>query len=215
MGTILASAVISDAATILNDSGYGKWSQALLLVFLNNSQRIAATLKPDVSVTKTSQVLVAGTYQSVPTGGIGLIDIPRNMGTGGTTVGATITPVDKELFDALYPTWQSVTASAVVQHYMLDLRNPLKFWVYPQQPTSSFGYVDIIYPVTPAEVSAVTGAITLDDIYKGVLRDLICYQALSLESDPKNIQKAQAFYQMAERALGIKDEKEAQDDPNR
>lgn len=215
MGTILASAVIQSASVILQDPGYNRFTLASQLVRLNNAQRTIVMLKPDTSVTQGAVVLVAGTRQSLPAGGIQLINATRNMGTDGTTVGNVITLVDKEVMDSLVPGWHSVTADAVVQHVMFDNRDPAKFYVYPQQPTSGFGYIDLVYSVSPAEVATTSAAITLDDIYKGVLVNLICYEALTGEADVNNIQKAQNFYAMAERALGIKDTKENEDDPNR
>ena len=215
MGTILASAVITDVGAILDDPGWQKWTRASHLVRLNNAQRMIVTMKPEANVNQASTQLAAGTRQSIPTGGIALIDVPRNMGTDGSTVGDAITVADKESADALVPDWQNADSSATVLQFMFDLRDPAKFYVYPPQPSANQGYVDIVYSYTPAEVAAVGNAISLDDIYKGVLVDLICYQALAGENDPVKQQRAYGHLQSAEKFLGYKESKEAQNDPNR
>jgi len=220
MGTILASAIVDEAESILGDSGNNRYDAADHLIALNDGQREAAIIKPDVSVTQVSTALVAGTKQSLTAGGIQLIAIIRNMGVSpGATPGNAIKLVDMDFMNSSIPNWHVVAshaASATVINYMFDLRNPTVFYVYPAQPASGFGYVDMIYSVTPAEVSALTGAITLDDIYKGALVDYIVYKALSREADVvKHGQRANAHYSYFARALGVKDAKEEQDDPNR
>lgn len=185
MGTVLASALIARAATILNDAGNVRWGATELLDYINAAQREIATLKPDASATNSAVQLVAGTLQSIPAGAILLLDIPRNMGTNGTTVGPAISRMEKDILDSLYADWQKATASATVEFYIYDRRYPNKFWVYPPQPGTEMGYVDIFYATNPADVSGTDKAITLDDIYQNAILDYMLYRALqkNMESD--------------------------------
>lgn len=215
MGTILASAVLTDVGAILGDPGWQKWTRASHLVRLNNAQRRIVILKPESNCKIASTILVAGTEQTIPTDGIALINVIRNMGTGGSTPGNSITIADKELADSVIPDWHTHTASATVQQFMFDIRDPRKFLVYPPQPSSGFGYVDIEYSYTPTECAGYSSAIALADIYKGVYVDLICYEALSGENDPVMQQRAFAHLQSAMNFLGAKDSKEKENDPNR
>lgn len=177
MGTILASKIVDDAEDILTDSGNGQWAATRLFKYFNIVQRAVVLLKPDASVTRGAVVLVAGVRQTVPTGGLGLNRVIRNMGTNGTTPGAAITFIEMDVLSACIPDWNTATASATVVHYMWDERDPLYYYVYPPQPTSAFGYVDISYPVLPANVAAMGNAITLDDIYEPALIEGLCYYA--------------------------------------
>lgn len=183
MGTVLASALIARAASILNDAGNVRWGATELLDYINAAQREIATLKPDASATNGAVQLVAGSLQSIPSGAILLIDIPRNMGANGTTVGASITRMEKDILDSLYADWQKATASATVEFYIYDRRYPKKFWVYPPQPGSGMGYVDMFYSVIPADVAAAGNAITLDDIYQNAILDYMLYRAFQKNTE--------------------------------
>jgi hypothetical protein len=53
--------------------------------------------------------------------------------------------------------------------------------------------VEILYSATPAELTAVTDTITLNDIYANALMNYVVFRAL--EKDPVNAAKAAEFYQ--------------------
>lgn len=216
MGTILASKIVNDVEDILADTGNAVWSVTKLLKWLNVTQRTAAILKPDISVTTASVVLVAGVAQSVPAGGTSLIRLTWNMGVApGTTVGAPISFIEIDALSQVVPNWTTVTASATVIHYMWDERNPKTFYVYPQQPTSAFGYVNMIYASPPADISAIGLAITLDDIYEPVLIEGTCYLAYLENSahSPYAFERAQWHWNQFVTLLGRKDLIEKQDSP--
>lgn len=182
MANILASVVVDKSEALLGDSGNAQWAAATHLANLNITQRLIASLKPDVSVVTTgvgavsSTALVAGVIQSVPTGGAGLVRLNWNMGlTPGTTVGAPITFIEMDVLSKTTPGWNTETASATVVHYMWDERNPTKFMVYPQN--TGTGYVSITYPSTPADISALSASIILDNIYEPALIHGVCYYA--------------------------------------
>jgi len=41
------------------------------------------------------------------------------------------------------------TGAAEVQHYMYNEQDPLNFYIYPPQPSSSPGYVELVYSAVP------------------------------------------------------------------
>ena len=80
MPTTLASAIISKARILLQDSGAVRYSDSELLGWLNDGQREAATLKLDVYTKISNVTLVPGTRQSCPSDAVQFLDALRNMG---------------------------------------------------------------------------------------------------------------------------------------
>jgi hypothetical protein len=94
---------------------------------------------------------------------------------------------------------------------MFDPRDPKTFWVYPPATTSA--QVDILYAAYPTDIaepadgstySAVTGNISLQDVFGNSLIDYILYRAYTKDSEyAGNLQRAQAHYASFANALGI------------
>lgn len=183
MGTITASTVISKAQIILQDTTGVRWpSDTELLGWLNDGQREVMVFKPNANVKNIAVQLVAGTKQSLPTDGVQLIDVVRNMGTDGATAGRAIRIVMREILDAQLPEWHSATANATTKHYIYSVLDPKNYYVYPPQPSSSRGYVELIYGAVPTDAT-INGTIQIDDIYQNVLVDYILYRAYSKDTE--------------------------------
>jgi hypothetical protein len=93
---------------------------------------------------------------------------------------------------------------------MYDARDPKVFYVYP--PAASTGAsVELVYSAYPTDItepadgavySAVSGNISLPDIYGNVLADYILYRAYTKDSEyAGNAQRAQAHYAAFQAAL--------------
>jgi len=150
MSTISGQEILSRAAIILQDSTNIRWPFDELLRWLHDGQREVVLRKPD-AYTKSEplQLTVSETKQSIPAAGIQLLDVVRNLGTTGTTPGRAITRTERYILDAQRPNWNTETGSSVVKHYMFDERNPKIFYVYPPQPATSPGYIEIVYSASP------------------------------------------------------------------
>lgn len=182
MATLTAQSVIDKAQIILQDTTGIRWPDAELLGWLNDGQREIVLYKPNAYVKNSAVALVPGTKQELPGDGVQLIEVVRNMGTNGTTPGKAIRITIREILDAQLPDWHFSEPSAVVKHYMYSLLDPKHFYVFPPQPNTSPGYVELIYGASPAEATLVS-TITLDDIYQTVLVDYILYRAYSKDSE--------------------------------
>lgn len=179
-----AQSIIDKAERTLKDENNVHWNATTNhLAALNDGQREIVFFKPDAYVVNSAQVLVAGTKQTAPTGTIRIIDITRNMGTAGTTPGNAVTLVDMEILNRWKPGWHTDTAAAVVVHWMLDPKDPLVFYVYPKQPDSGFGYVEIRRTAVPADVAAIGNNITLGDEYANALYYFIMHRAWAMDND--------------------------------
>lgn len=198
MGTIIARAVIEKAQIILQDTTGVRWpSDTELLGWLNDGQREVMVFKPNANVKNLAVMLTAGTKQALPTDGVQLIDVVRNMGTDGSTPGRAIRIVMREILDAQVPNWHAATPAPEAKHYMYAVLDPKNFYVYPPQPATGQGYAELVYGATPADAT-INSAITLDDIYQNVLVDYILYRAYSKDTeyaaDQNRADKHQAAY---------------------
>lgn len=201
MGSILASAIITNARPILNDeTATYRWADATLLGFLNIGQRVIACLKPDSSVSTTNVSLVAGTKQSIT--GVELVKATRNMGSG-STAGTAIDMTTMEVLDSAIPDWHTHPSSATVQYVAVDTRHPQVFYVYPPQPTSTTQQIETFQIVIPTAVT-INQAINISDIYEPMLLDYVLYRAFSMDTDNSDFNKANDHFQKFISGLGGK-----------
>jgi len=219
MANLAVSAMLSRCAVILQDPTNIRWPQTELLDWLNDGQREIVLYKPNTSVKNTTVTLAAGTKQILPTDGIALIDVVRNMGTSpGTTPGNAIRMVSREILDSQITNWHATTPSATVKHFMFSALDPKSYYVYPPQPNSSFGYVEIIYSASPTDcvnTSPGTDKIQIDDVYATALVNYILYRAYSKDAEyAANAQAALAYYQQFQGILQGKVTGEAVLNPN-
>lgn len=216
MATITGTNIIDRAAIVLQDTTGVRWPQTdELLLWLNDGQREIVLRKPEAYAQNAVVSLAQGTKQSIPAAGIQLLDVIRNMGTGGATPGRAITRIDREILDEQRPDWHSETVSATTKHYMFDTRDPKHFYVYPPQHATP-GQVEMIYASSPDDLSALADTITLDDVYAGVLLDYILYRAYSKDADlsPSAPQRAVAHYNSFLASLGAKGQVDKMINPN-
>lgn len=148
MGSILASAILDQVATDILDTAGTRWTEAEKLIYLNDGQRLLITYKPDANAIIDTYQLQPGTNQQIPDGtsafknvagetmgeGIILLDLIKNMGTDGESVGDSIDPTDLQLLNALNRSWHQATANTAVQSFVFDERYPKHYFVYPPQP---------------------------------------------------------------------------------
>ena len=160
-------------------------------------------------VTNATVTCVAGTKQTLPANGAKLIEVIRNARAAGTK--RAVRMVNREILDAQMPGWHALAGVDDVLHFMYDPRDPRVFYVYPPATTST--QLDIVYAAYPTDIvepadgatyTAVTGNISLPDIYGNVLQDYILYRAYTKDSEyAGNAQRAQAHYAAFANALGI------------
>jgi hypothetical protein len=215
MGIILVQAIFDKVQRISMDELGVRWEEPELLGWLNSAQREIVFHKPNSAAVNAVHALVAGTKQTIPPAGLMLIDVIRNMGSG-TTPGRTITAINRDALDGALPDWHSSTASAVVKHFVYDVRDPKTFYVYPPQPTGTAQKVELVYPVAPTDLTAASQAIGVDDIYEARLVDYILYRAYSKgDGAPSDAALAAGYANAFYTALGVKLQAESQFAPSK
>jgi len=207
MPTITVDSTIARASVLLQDPTNIRWPKTELLDWLNDGQREVVLRKPNASVKNAAINLIAGTKQFIPSDGVQLLDVVRNMVSG-----QAIRIVDREILDAQLPGWHGATQTKDVQHYCyndLDLKN---FYVYP--PNNGTGAVELIYSSSPT-AATLGGVISIDDIYQSALVDYIMYRAYSKDSeyaaDPARVS---SYYTSFANSLGGKLQMEVGANPN-
>lgn len=212
MATITVSAVLTRCAVLLQDPTNIRWPQAELLDWLNDGQREIALYKPNAFVKNLSRPLTAGTKQALPADGVSLVDVVRNMGTNGTTPGAAVRAVAREILDSQTPNWHAATPATAIKHFVYSVLDPKNFYVYP--PSDGTGQVEVIYAAAPADATLV-GTITLDDIFVTALVNYVLYRAYSKDAEfAANASAAAAYYQAFQGNLAGKAGAEASSNPN-
>jgi hypothetical protein len=206
--SIAAQALIRRVVETLQDTTSIRWPVAELVRYLNDGQREIIVHRPDAMVTNASLTLTAGTKQSLPSNGAKLIDVVRN--SAGSK--RAIRMCAREILDAQSPGWHNLSGVTEIVHFMFDPRDPKVFYVYP--PAQSAGAsVDLVYSALPTDIaepaagtdySAVSGAISVPDIYSNALQDYVLYRAYTKDSQyAGNEARAQARYAAFANALGI------------
>lgn len=220
MGLLTAASIITTRVRPVlhdtNSSSY-RWSDTLMLAWINDAARFVVQCNPKAYVTNSVWQLERGTVQHIPTNGIELIDIPCNYtyASGVYSTGAAITLTDKAVVNALDPSWRSATASATVELWMFDERDPTHFEVYPQQPDTDTGYVLGIYSLCPTDLTDITQVIVLNDVYASPMINYLLFRAYSEETDANALQQAVGYYNIAVTELDRKDLIMKTYDPNK
>jgi hypothetical protein len=214
VGTITAQNIVDRASKVLQDTlASRRWGEDDQLVWLNEGQREIVSLKPDANTQNAAAQLTSGTKQTIPTGGLMLFNVTRNMGTDGSTAGNAILPIDMEAMDLMHPGWHAVTATTAISYFMFDPRDPKNWYCYP--PSDGTGYAEQVYSKVPTDVSAIDSAIGLDDIYAPALLDYLLYRDFSYDADfADNAARAHAHWAAFLQKIGRRDLVEAKNNPN-
>lgn len=203
---MLASEIISRAQTLLQDAAGTRWTSSELLKWISDGQRVIALVRPDSCSTHAAITLVAGTKQTLPAGGLRLLDVIRNLSESGV-VGRSVRMVDRETLDAQDPSWHKTISGGSVYNFTYDNRDPLNFYVYP--PALPGKKLEIVYVKSPDEVLNTTDAIALLDIYAEPLLNYVMFRAYSKDAEyGANAQLATGYFTVFSNLLGIKTSKD-------
>lgn len=191
-----AGDIVSRASTTLFDETNVRWSTSELLEYLSDAQKEIVLLKPTAFTKNEAVQLVPGTLQSLPAGGVELIDIGGNMGLDGQTPGRDISQIDRTALAASRPDWRSSTANLVTRHYIFDDRDPTHFEVYPPRPNPA-GYIQVSFVAEPDDIEDENSAIGLSEIYDTPLYYLVLSRAFTKSTGTQDFNKAASYLNIA------------------
>ena len=209
MGTLTGANVISRVQDTLQDTTSVRWSEAELLRYINDAQREIVNLRPEASAIHANVQLATGTEQSLPSGGLRLINVVRGMnGTSSSATGLrAIRIVDSDILNTLEPDWHDPTVTGdathgtVPKHYIFDEDDPKKYYVYPG--VAGTAYVEIVYSKSPDDLGSTSATIDIDDIFANAIIDFVLYRCYMKDAEyAGNAQRAAAHYQLFATSVG-------------
>lgn len=202
MATTLVRDAILRAETILQDTTNTRWSKEELLNWLNDAQLAIVNRRPDTYVKNTEFVCEKGTKQALPSDGLRLMRVLRNVG------GKPIRMIDINILDDQVEDWHNEVDAAACHHYCYELTDPKTFYLYPA-PAAAVK-VDIVYSLAPPAITISnwatdTTTITLDDSYLNAIVDWIVYRAYSKDADyAQNVNRASMHLDAFRMSIGEK-----------
>ena len=189
--TTLASAILRRVTDTLMDSASIRWPIGQLVRALNDAQRTIVLARRDATHTTATVTLAAGAKQSLKA--MALVPAPYSLiGVRRNAAGSqgAISLIERHMLDSYAPNWQSGAGTASIQHYMYDAKDPETFYCYPPALNTAQVVLDYsAYPVDIAEPAAgatfanVAGNLSVDDIFDGVVVDLVLYRAYLSEAE--------------------------------
>lgn len=209
---MLASEISDRARLVLNDADGVRWLDAELVKWINDGQRAIVVVRPDASVLNTTLTLSTGTKQTIPSDGLRLLDITRNINADGSG-GRVVRLVDRDVLDTQNVNWHSDTTSLTIKNYVYDNRDPKTFYVYP--PATSSAKLEIIYAKNPTDCASLSSSLAIADIYADALLNYVLYRAYSKDAEfAQNLTLSGSYLQIFNGMLGIKTTKDAAYSPD-
>jgi len=209
-GTITGANLISRIQDILQDTTSIRWPEAELLRYINDAQREVCNLRPESTATTANMALVVGTKQSLPSGGLRLIKVTRNMSSaaGSATGKRAVRLVDADILNTQEPNWHDPTVSGdaahatTVKHYIFDEDDPRSFYVYPGASTTST-FLEIVYSGAPTDLANTSATISVDDIFANAIIDYVLFRCYLKDAEyAGNQQRAGTHFQLFSSSLG-------------
>lgn len=215
MAAIQVADVVVRVAQLLQDTTHIRWTIAEKLQYITDAVREVCFYKPEACVKTGVTNLVAGTRQAIPADATTLMDIVRNMGVGGATPGIAPRAVTREILDAQMPGWHASTPAAEVKHYVFDPQNQRVFYVWPPQPATGQGSLELVYAAEPANATE-GGTLDLDGTWLPAIVNYTLYRCYSKDAEyAANASLAAAFYQAFSAQMVGRTNAEASADINR
>lgn len=222
MGTLTETNLLARIRDTLQDTTSVRWSDAELRRYINDAQREIVNFRPEASAKTANVALVVGTRQTIPTEGLRLIKITRNMSdaSGGATGKRAVRLVNVDILNAQDPDWHDPTATGssthgtTVKNYVFDDDDPRVFYVYPGASSTST-FLEIVYSKSPTDLTTGSSTIDIDDTYANAIIDFVLYRAYLKDAEyAGNAQRAGTHYQLFQASIGQGAQAQLLLDPN-
>lgn len=175
--SVAVADLITGIRILLNDNDEISWHSDELVAWINDAQKEICVYKPDAYVAN-EVVNAEGSKQSLPTGGLTLINVLSNQ-RGGVS-GRVIRHIPKKVLDIQRPGWQTTAAESEAKVYTFDPRDQKHFYLWP--PLSTGGAIEIVYAKTPEEITSLD-SLLVDDIYATAVTSYVLFRAYSKDAD--------------------------------
>jgi len=200
--------LIDIALDQIQDEDRSLWEYQDLINWYNLGTRQIVSVDPRANPILISIKLASGIKQAIPAGGIGLVEVIRNMGADGETPGRAIIQTTLDALRRSYPSYSTETSSAIIYNWMADEVDKTIFRVYP--PADGTSYVEIEYGKVPTIIvydeaedwkSAHVG---IKENYIDPIMNYLLSRAFGKDTDiPGNMDKATYYYGLYMSGMGI------------
>lgn len=189
--------VITDVRRIIQDETTTyRYSDAFLLGLCNQALKRIQLLRPDLfAYVSTVACTENEVIQSAPSDSLRIIEVYSIVSSGVGLVEA-----DREVLDQTLPTWPNDTAAAAI-NWMRSVRNPNKFFIYPQAPSGQS--LDIEYSQVPTTYDGTTTVTLLPDAYFPVVVDVVVFLVESVDNENVTSGRAKLFKDSFTEMLGV------------
>lgn len=185
------AAAISAARTLLNDAntdlGPETWSDADLLIYLNDALAAASIVRPDLFETLSTHTCTEGAIQQLPTTVLRLSEVFCVVG------GTTVTEVPRETLDRFSPTWMSDTADGDIPpvNWARHPRSNRTFFVSP--PAEAGVVLRVQWVAPPTRETDTSQSLPIPDAYFPALVDYVVGRAEMRDDEHASDGRAQAM----------------------
>lgn len=212
--------IIDEARSELNDEDGAnfRWSDAELLRYVNASQRVIVTLRPEANIVSEEVSITGGTgiRQTLPSGGLKFVDV-RNYDDGNAQMGPAIRRVELDAMNTLFPSWgyeqsdypqtpgiNSRFAGVGFDNYAHDPREPKVFYLFPAYPTGEDFDVYLTYSKLPTTLGTTGSTYGLANEYVDSAVAYVRYRALTKDGRYSvSPAKRQELYRLFLQTLGL------------
>ena len=200
-----AQSVLLRAATTLQDPEGVRWPATELVDYINEGQRALVSKRPDLKAARVVFTPAQGALQDLPASAMLLMDVPSNA----TGRKRAMTKVDLGVLEATQRDWQSMPEAVEFSHFMYDLREPRKFFLYPPARATGAAVTLLVslYPTnvtaTGASFSTASGDLDLPDEFATAVLHYVLFRAYSKDAEfGGNAQLAMNHLQLFNAAIG-------------
>lgn len=186
-----AQEVISSALTLLEDAEQNRFTDAMLLEFINEGMVDIVKVKPTANVVYSVKALAAGAPQTLANNQLYLLDAVYNTDTTGTAQGQSPIRVNKATLDFSNPDWTSAARREEVMYFTYDSDGTRVFYVYP--PNTGYGHLYIKTTDIPTSLTSKTQTVPMRDEYKQALVYYTCMKGYMVDTDTINTDKVSMY----------------------
>jgi len=171
-----------------------RYSDAFLLDLCNQGLKRIQLLRPDLFAFVSTVACTQGeVIQSAPSDSLRIIEVYSIVG------GTGLVEADREVLDQTIPTWPNDAEAAAI-NWMRHVRNPNKFFIYPQAPAAQS--LDIEYSQVPPTYDGTTTVTLLPDAYIPALVDVVVFLAESIDNEHVTSGRAKMYQELFMAELG-------------
>jgi len=204
---MLASTLVNEVSTILNDPGQVRWTLPSLLNYLSEGIAAVAQGKPSVFVTVATLSLGPGSTQLLPETYTRVLDLHFNLNRDGSE-GPNVLPGVYALQQAFQK--PGCRSDALVETYAAYPGSERYFWVDPPVPRglNYIPQVQALVQLAPQPVTSINQPIFMPgsspQLYQGALVDWCLYRAYAEDQEANtSMERAQGYLRSFQAYVGV------------